>query len=201
MANQYAAAADLKATLSLSGETFADADIELALSAASRGIDSICGRRFWADADDVVRHYTPDDARELRIDDLVTLTSLKTSPAGDGQFTDVWTVNTDFVLGPLNADLDGRPWTRIEVHPSGRFRLPCHPRSVEVTGRFGWPAVPDTVKQATIVLASKLMRRAREAPFGVITLGLDGGAAHIARTDPDVMFLIGDLIRDRVAVA
>jgi hypothetical protein len=40
------------------------------------------------------------------------------------------------------------------------------------------------------------MRRAREAPFGVLALGIEGGEiARIARTDPDVMMLISPFIR------
>lgn len=203
MANEYVSSAELKATLNMTGETFADADIALALTAASRGIDNLCGRRFYDDNDATsIRYYDPDDPCAVRIDDLVTLTSLETDPAGDGTFPDTWTLNSDFLLGPLNAVADGRPWTEIRVHPRSSFRLPCWPRAVRVTGQFGWAAVPDEIKEATMVLASKLMRRAREAPFGVVVVGLEqGGAMRIARTDPDVMFLAGPFMRSRVAAA
>lgn len=204
MANEYATSSELKATLAMTGESFADADIALALTAASRGIDNVCGRRFWADEDaDQVRYYNPEAPGCLRIDDLVELTELATDPAGDGSFENVWTLNTDVILEPLNAPADGRPWTELRAHPLGAYRFPCgYPRSVRVTGKFGWAAVPDQVKEATLILASKLMRRAREAPFGVVAVGLEqGGAMRIARADPDVMFLIGSFIRNRIAVA
>lgn len=192
--NEYATSAELKSTLELTGETFADADVALALTAASRGIDNLTGRRFYADADaNKVRHYSPSDKKLLLIDDLVTLTTLLTDPGGDGTFEDTWALNTDFVLEPLNASTDSQPWTMISKHPSGKFSFPTsYPRSVKLTGKFGWPAVPEAIKEATLILASKLMRRAREAPFGVIPGSIEGsGATRIGRADPDVMFLVG----------
>lgn len=204
MTATYVSAVELKATLELSGETFADNDIDLAVSAASRSIDNLCGRRFWPDADATqVRYYTPEDRGCLNVDDLVELTSLKTDPGGDGTFDETWSLDTDFVLLPLNAATDGRPWMRIEAHPNGSYRMPVgFPRSVKITGKFGWTAVPDEIKLATTVLASKLMRRAREAPFGVVAFGLDSGAAmRIARSDPDVMGLISSFDRTAIAVA
>lgn len=203
MATEYITSDQLKSTLELTGETFADSDIEAAIKAASRGIDNLCGRRFYADTDATKeRYYTPDDEAWLRIDDLVELGSLQTDPDGGGTFEDTWVENTDFLLEPLNAPADAKPWTSIRVHPLGNFYLPCYPRSVKVTGKFGWATVPDEIVEATTVLASKLMRRAREAPFGVVAFGIEAGSAmRIARQDPDVLFLVGDLIRNRIAAA
>ena len=195
MANEYATSAELKATLSLSSESFADADIALALTAASRAIDSVCDRRFWADADATqVRYYSPIDGRRVWTDDIVTLTSFQTDPGGDGTFEETWTLNTDFTLEPLNAAADGWPWTSVRVHPRTAFYLPItYPRSVKVTGKFGWSAVPDAVKQATKIVAAKLVMRARQAPFGVIAAG--ELPMRIASNDPDVQLLIGDYVR------
>lgn len=203
MANEYASSAELKAALSMTGETFADADITLALAAASRGIDNVTNRRFWKDTDAAqVRYYSPEDCDFLRIDDLETFTSLVADPGGDGTFEETWTLNTDFVLEPLNAAADVEPFTVIRVHPNGSYRFAAAiPRSVKLTGKFGWPAVPDAIKEATMVLASKLLRRAREAPFGVVQIGLEGAALRIARHDPDVNFLIASYMRSRIAVA
>lgn len=192
MANEYATVNELKATLELSGQSFADDDITLALTAASRAVDRHTRRRFWVDADaDQVRYYTPADAAHLLIDDLVTLTALAGDDAGDGTFTESWTLNTDFVLEPLNAAADGEPYTAIRVHHNGsRYFRPGHVRSVRVTGKFGWAVVPDEVKQATKIVAAKLVKRAREAPFGVVGFGMDGAAVRIVGQDPDVIGLL-----------
>lgn len=201
MANEYVTAAELKATLNLTGETFADADVAVAVEAASRGVDQVCNRRFWLDVDaNQVRYYRPKSECLTRIDDLVTLTAVAADGNGAGTFPDTLTVNTDFVLTPYNADADGRPWNWLELHPNSSRRFPVeYPRSVRVTGRFGWAAVPPAVKQATTILASKLLRRAREAPFAVVALGIEGDAIRLASTDPDVRFLIGPYVRVPVA--
>ena len=202
MANEYATSAELKATLELTGETFADADISLALTAASRAIDGAARRRFWVDANaNQVRYYSPTTEDWLQIHDLVTLTSLKSDPGGDGTFEYTWTQNTDFVLTPLNAAADSRPWTSIELHPNGSYSFPTdYPRSVELTGKFGWSAVPDAVKEATMIVAAKLVKRAREAPFGIVAAGLEGAAIRIARHDPDVRFLLGPYTRNSLGL-
>lgn len=207
--NLYAQLADVKATLDLTAETFADPDISLALSSASRAVDNICERRFWLDTDATsVRYYTPRrSGKLLQIDDLVEFTSLETDSDGDGTFENSWTLNSDFVFEPLNATADGEPFTMVRVHPNGRFCLPggrtgivsvpIVPRSVKLTGQFGWAEVPDGVGQATGILAGRLMRRAREAPFGVIGFAMEGGASvtSLARNDPDVMMLLKPYVR------
>lgn len=203
MANEYVTSAALKATLSITGETYADADIAIALESASRAVDGICGRRFYADADATqVRVYSPSSRDLLRIDDLITLTSLKTDPGGDGTYEQTWTLNTDMVLEPLNPELidatNRQPWTLIRRHPRGSYYFPAdYPRSVQVTGKFGWPAVPAPVQTATSILASILLKRMREAPFGVVALGVDT-AARIASTDRQVLALLTPYRRFRV---
>lgn len=199
MANEYVTLSALKATLNLSTESFADADIGVALEAASRGVDDVCHRRFWADPDaNQVRYYNPFAQQILKIDDLVTLTTLATDPGGDGTFELTWTLNSDFTFGPQNADADGFPWEIVKVHPNGRYIFPKDmPRSVKVTAKFGWPAIPPKVISATGIIAHKLLRRAREAPFGIVSMiGADSGVAmRIARNDPDVMFLLDRYIK------
>lgn len=102
-------------------------------------------------------------------------------------------MNTDFHAEPLNAAADGVAWTRLIIHPNSSFvDFPAgERRSVRVVGRFGWPAVPPAVKQATSIYAARLMRRSREAPFGVVTAGIDEGAVmRLGRVDPDVAALL-----------
>lgn len=190
MASDYVTSSELKATLSLTNETFADDDVALAITAASRAVDSVCDRRFYADTGTSnVRYYSPSDGCVLFIDDLVTLTEFATDPGGDGTFEETWTQNTDFTLEPLNAAADGWPWTTVRVHPRTAFYLPTrYPRSVRVTGKFGWSAAPEPVKMATKIVATKVFKRSREAPFGFISAG--DLAMRIAQNDPDVKLLL-----------
>lgn len=195
MANEYVTSVELKATLSLTGETYADADIAVAVEAASRGIDEVCRRRFWADANaNQVRYYTALTDSIVVIDDLVTLTTLASDANGGTTFADTWTLNTDFTLGPDNADADGRPWELIVRHPLARHYLTTsYPRSLKVTGKFGWPTVPAAIKSAATLMATQLLRRMREAPFGIV--GFDETAMRIARTDPHIAFLVNPYVK------
>lgn len=199
---QYVTSAELKQTLTLTGQTFADADVALAVEAASRGVDDACGRRFWLDADaNQVRYYDATDPWVCRIDDLVELTGVAVDSDGSGSYDQAWTLGVDFTLTPVNAQADGRPWELLNRHPNGRYILPTSwPQTVRVTGRFGWPAVPPGVKHATSILAARLLKRAREAPFGVAALGIDAGtgmmhSARVAARDPDLRFLLSGVQR------
>ena len=195
MATNYITDNQLKKTLELTGETFADDDVTAAVSAASRSIDDVTHRRFYADSTaSVVRYYSPGSPRRVSIDDLVTLTELAVGP-GDNTFPTVLTLHTDFELAPLNATADVRPSTSIKALT---YQLPCGVRTVRVTGKFGWPSVPDEIEQATSILAAKLLKRSREATFGIVGFGMEGGYARITKSDPDVMMLIGPFIRPLV---
>jgi hypothetical protein len=198
--NVYLTPTQLKATLDMSGTSFADADVTLALGAASRAVDEITGRRFWLDTDATsTRYYTPRSAKLLQIDDLAVLTSVAIDRGGTGTYTETWTQNIDFVLEPFNAAAENpvRPYETVRVRfLSGRWLPPYIERSVQVKGQFGWPAVPDDVTAACGILASKLLRRSREAPFGIVMAGIDAVAAmRIGRTDPDVYMLLRDYTR------
>lgn len=196
--SDYLTVADLKKTLELNGESYADSDIGVAITAASRAVENATDRRFWADADaDQVRYYTPTDAGMLLVDDLVTLTELATDEQGDQSFSRVWTTNLDVFAEPLNAAADGKPYTRLCVNGARTsLYFPVqYGRSVRVTGKFGWPEVPAGVTQATTIVAARLVKRARETPMGVAGFGMEGFALRIARDDPDVVTLLNPLRR------
>lgn len=193
--NVYCELEQLKSTLSLSGTNFGDLDLSASILAASRAVDSLCDRRFWKNTVDETRYYTPSSAALVATDDIVSLTTLKTDADGDGTFEQTWVANTQYVPYPLNAVADGRPFDRLEAHPSSGMVFPVAPRSVQAVGIFGWSVVPGPVTLATTILAGKLVRRSREAPFGVVSVGIDGSAVRIGRTDPDVTMLLAPYMR------
>jgi hypothetical protein len=197
LSNAYVELEQVKKSLELEGTSFADADLRTAVLAASRAIDQACDRRFWLDADaNQIRYYTADSPNVVLVDDVVTLTSVLVDQDGDGTWEETWVANTDYVAEPLNAAADSWPYTRLRVHPSRGAGWSPYPRGVKVTGKFGWAAVPAQITEATSILASKLLRRSREAPFGVVTVGIDAGAAmRIATMDPDVRFLISPYVK------
>lgn len=194
----YVDADDFKKTLVAEGSTFLDDDIDLALQAASEGIDRAQGRSYGLGEDEnEVRLYDSVLGETLYIDDLVDLVSLRVDRSGNGSF-DTWAVDTDFSLRPPNAAGQSQPFNQIRVHRSETF--PCDSYAVvEVTGQFGWPTPPASVIAATGIIAAQLLKRAREAPFGVVSISSET-AAYIARNDPQVAFLLHGLGRRQLFV-
>lgn len=192
----YLTLTEFKSAQELIGTSFADYEAEDSISAASEAIDQYCGRTFGLDTSStVVRYYTPSEPRYVNINDLVTCGTVAVDQSGTGAYT-AWILNTDYVLEPANATLDGAPFETIRVHPRSFQRLPCWPNSVQVTGQFGWPAVPPQIKKAARIMAVRLLKREREAPFGVVGANaIDANPIRISRVDPDIAFMLDNLIR------
>ncbi len=188
----YVEPEELKTLISLEGTTYADTALVRACQAASRGVDLATGRRFWLDEDNTsVRTYTPTRPWQLEIDDVVDLQTVKIDRTGDGTYEETWTEGTEFILGPQNApqEVPPSPYEWIRCRRYSAYYLPVEvEKSVQVKGQFGWAAVPEEIRTVTGIIASKMLRRVREAPFGIVAVGgLETGiAARIARTDPDV---------------
>lgn len=189
--NGYITQAEFKAATS-GGilTTSSNDDIDRAINAASRSIDNWCNRRFWADSTAVVRYYTASDSSVVLVDDISTSSSLtvKTDAGGDGTYETTWTINTDFRLMPLNAAADSEPWTMLSKITTGSYAFPTGDNAVQVTAAFGWAAVPEPVKQATLILAGRYFHR-RTSPFGVAGSN-DMGVVRISKNDNDVTQLI-----------
>jgi hypothetical protein len=187
----YAELEQVRNSLGVS-EGYLDANVTLNIAAASRAIDEATGRRFYLDPADSVRYYEPKSYRLVALDDAVSITEVAIDRTGGG-FTEVWDTG-DYVLEPYNALLEYWPYEWLRRSRLGGRDFPCLERSVRVTGRFGWPQIPAPIVEATQILAIKLLKRTREAPFGIVTPGMDV-AFRIARTDPDVGSLIAPYSR------
>lgn len=195
---------NLKSTIYVQGTTLLDADLEAAVAAASQGLDQELGRTFDLSDPAVTRLYTPQDDVTLPINDLVDLDTLKIDRDGDGTFEETWTVNTDFVLLPLNATVDNEPYTHVEVRSQGRYSLPVGQRgSVQIVGQWGWNQIPDRIVEAAGLIATQLLMRKRDAPFGVTSFssGDSVTAAYIAKSDPHVRWLTRGLSRRQPVVS
>ena len=194
----YVELEELKSTLQLSGQSYADLDIQQAILAASRAVDELTHRRFWPDEDaNQVRYYTPNGLPTVGIDDLLDLTTLDQDYDGDGTFEQTLTENTDFLLEPLNAAADGRPWDALRLHPSSAYLWSSYPRSLKVTGQFGWAAAPAGVKVASSQIATRLLKIMREAPFGVVAFGLEN-AIRVSRTMPEVELALAPYVKPQI---
>lgn len=187
-APDYVTATDLKGFLRIT-DTVDDAQLAFAITAASRAVDKHCNRQFGLLAAVEDRVYTArwDVALGkyvLDVDDLMTSTGLAVTGAA---------AITDYTLRPSNADLNGRPWTRVIVNSGGRDSLD----GITVTAKWGWSAVPVAVQQAALLQASRFFKR-KDAAFGVAgSPELGSELRLLAKVDPDVAVVLGPYQRRR----
>lgn len=171
-----------------------DAQVALAITAASRAVDDHTNRQFGKVDAPATRYYTA-QARTDRgrwvvlIDDLMSTTGLTvTIEAGT---VDLYT------LEPRNAAADGRPWTRLVVDPDATNQPTGDEYEFAIAAPWGWTAVPIPVKQATSLQASRLLAR-RDSPFGVAgSPDLGSELRLLAKVDADVAVLLRRYVRPR----
>lgn len=186
-AQNYITRAELKATLQIKGEA-SNADLDLAIEAASRMADEYNGARYYPTAE--TRYYTPSDSMVLDIDDISTVVEVAVDRVGNQTYSETWNAGTQFLLEPVNNPLNDKPVRTIVRIPRVCLPFPPGPQSVRVTGTFGWATTPALVKQAVGIQASRLYNR-RNAPFGILAVGADTGAAmRLPKVDQDVAELL-----------
>ncbi|MFE2556670.1 phage gp6-like head-tail connector protein [Streptomyces sp. NPDC059352] len=184
----YGSVAALKERLNIEpADTSRDTLLASALTAASRGIDTACGRRFWLDAEPVTRTFRTagriarhPDGELLLLDDIGS-TELVVEVGSGTSYTAV----TAYETSPDNALADGRPITGL-LRVLGSWGMATS--RVRITARFGWPAVPGDITEAALIQAARLYRR-KDSPEGV-TGSAEWGVVRLSRRDPDVWNLI-----------
>ena len=201
----YCSVEELKSRLNI-GDTADDFELILAVQAASRSVDEVCGRYFWRGTD--TRTYVPQSIYRQDIDDLAVSTdlTLKADRDGDGVYEETWTLGTDYQLevapGKYNPSAKGEQWPYTGFSIIGPKYIPIvwpwsHQDRLQLTGVFGWPAVPLAVKGAALIAAADLFRL-KDAPFGIA--GFGEFAVRIQQ-NPRVMQLLKRYINgDRVGV-
>lgn len=185
--NGYATLAQIKAELSITVTDY-DTKLEAAINAASRQIEGYCDRKFWQDSTVNVRTYWADSSRCVHVDDISTTVGLivKTDVNDDGTYATTLTTPANFILHPVNAAqlVPVWPYTEIQIidNYASSFTLGASGRpGVQVSAKFGWPAVPDDVVKACTVQATQLYMAAT-APFGAMPIGIDGGVQRVSQS-------------------
>lgn len=140
-----------------------DTDLGSVIEGISRWIDQHRGRRFYAATE--TRYYSPPSLDLVVVDDLLSLTTLKTDEDGDQTFERTWT-SADYELFPYNASTDGVPYISIERSRLGALVFPAGFRSTEVAGSFGYASATPKVIHEACVLASMRLWDRRKALFG-----------------------------------
>lgn len=187
--NGYCTLADVKAALRIT-DTIDDTLIESSVNSASRMIDQYCNRNFYSGSAGEVRYYKANDGFICWIDDAQTITEIKTSSTDPLIFDTTWQ-SGDYQVLPANRWANGAyyPITGITATDNYLFPVWADMALVKVTGTFGWASVPDSIKFATIIQASRLFKRL-ESPLGVAGVS-DMGIMRVgSNIDGDVAQLI-----------
>ncbi len=192
----YATSSEFQAWAQIDGLGKAD-QIDMVLAAASRAVDEWCQRHFWQDgtiASPVARTFAPWDSRVVVFGPFNDLTdavapTVATDTDGDGVFETSWAA-ADWQALPFNR-YDGRPYTSILAVAGLRF--PCWSTGrvdrVQVTGVWGWAAVPPPVKTACLIRAAQLLTR-MQSPNGIAGVGDFGPIRADRPEDRDVVALL-----------
>ena len=186
--NGYCTLNELKASLRIPvSDTIDDDLLELAVEAASRDIDQASERIFYSLSD--TRIFIPRDSSNTAIDDLVSVTSIKTSTSADGAFDVTW-ASSDYQLMPLNGVAGGMTVPYDLIYAVGDYSFPQSGQeaTVKVEGTWGFSSVPVAIKQATVLLSARIFKR-NDSPGGVMGFG-DLGIVRVGRMDPDIEKLI-----------
>ena len=174
-----------------SSDSSQTAAINAAIAASDKEIDQITGRTFVVPSGATAKTFIPYDDYTLYVDDVAQLTGLvvKEDTTLDGTYDTTLTITTDYVVNGNSAPyrvikrVDGDTW------PRDRYGRP----TVEVTAFYGYAmAVPDQIKQCSLVIAARLYQR-RSSPLGFQAGSVDVGFVRISRTDPEVIALLRGL--------
>ena len=198
----YVALSEFKAAIGIgTADTTDDTALQSVLDATDALIDNYTDRRQGFGTASETRYYTADDFKYVLTDDLVSITALTTDDNGDGTYPTTWTAGTDYNLAPGNAALDGWPYTQIDASVTYTRAFPKNVyRGVKVQGVFGWPAVPNAVKQAAIIQAGAVWS-SRTSPFGIIGSADLGGILRQTRALHPEAHVLLDAYRRREGLA
>lgn len=162
-----------------------------ALDVASAEVDEWCQRSFTVSSGTSAKTYHQTTTGILLVDDFSTLTGLVVTDNGGTALT----IGDDYHVD--RPTVSGHPFYRLRFYP-GRWPMPSWEPLVSVTANWGWTAVPEQVKRATILLAADLMT-ASASQFGYV--GVDAGAPTRVRQNLIVAGLLERFRRaDRTAI-
>lgn len=162
-----------------------DVEAGFAIAAASRGVDYTTNRQFGqVDASEERFYEARPDYKGgywvVDIDDLYDATGVVVVVDSDPL--------TTFRFEPMNAPAEGKPYERLVFTSESEFYPTGAVGEISVTSdKWGWPAIPSAVIEATLIQAFRLFTR-RSAPFGVAGSPDSGSEVRLlAKLDPDLV--------------
>lgn len=201
----YGTVEALKSRLRITDST-RDYELHMACFAASRAVEQVCERTFYRSASGTARTFVTQDLWWLKLgpfNDLVSVSALATDSSGDGVFETSWS-SSEYQLLPVNPGSapETRPYTRIKAVTSKTFPIflnwvPARDDRVQITGVWGWPAVPLAVKNATLMLAEELMK---DTATSVSSAAEYGGGRIRVNQNPRIQSMLQPYIHPDAAV-
>lgn len=179
-----------------------DSLLEKLIKRASRLIDrsvKMWDGFFFVSADATV-YFDGSGGRELWVDAFAAVpTSISVAESGDvdgsagsgGTYT-AWAAN-DYYCWPYNAILQGRPFLRFDIDQlNGNQSIwPAYPRAVKIVGKYGYSvAIPDTIKQATIIQVVRWFKRGQQGFQDVGAISDLSQLKYVNKLDPDIQAVV-----------
>lgn len=171
-----------------------DPNIDIAIEAISRLVDYLHQTTYYGATE--TRYFTAHWSDLLYVDDLISVTTLKTDDDYDGTYETTW-ATTDYWLEPRNARVkanaqDKRPYRQIRQNPNGDYAFPTNDYAIEIAGVWGYTTtVPTVIKQAVLLAGHRVFKR-KDSIFGIAgtpALGVQVIQARIQQ-DSDIMQLL-----------
>ncbi len=204
MSTDYCSTSDTKTWLQIT-DSNSDTLLASTNSEAARWVDGITDDYYYQTAPQTLK-FIPTSSWILDLSDpLATTTGLSvaTDLSGDGTFETSWTRDVDYEVAPVNAPFaspNPQPWRQLRVIGSLLFPYPiigimARPERVQVTATWGWPAIPDAVKRATIMKSAQLFTR-RISVGGYVPgeATPTGYAMRVPPADQDILSLLAPFV-------
>lgn len=199
-AGRYVAIEELKKTLSLSDRDHADRDLEVAIASAAEVLEEEYGGPWELGPVAEAKFFTPQHGLTTVSlhPELIAVDAVELDTGLNGEYLLTLTEGVDYALEPAGSG----PWDTLRFLRSGvawaweydpyLSPYPWGRDGLRITGQWGSSTTPAGVKAAATIVATRIFRRMREAPFGVLGVGPEGSvvrAGDIAK-DPDIRALM-----------
>ena len=179
-------------------------DITATIKAACHGIDGWCQRSFGLteletrefevlEATKTMYRWHHGQAYELELPDVVVTDDLTVQQRESTSHSVVpWPTDLHYDFMPINPRAG---WPRTQLRFSHFFQADDR---IVINAKWGWPSIPDEVKYAAALYATRLFRRF-DTPLG-ITGNTDFGTLYVGRIDPDIEALL-KVYKNRTRIA
>ncbi len=194
----YVRTAELRSYLDVA-DGIDDAAMQRAIEAASRTVDREANRQFGKVKAAQTREFEGTWNNRLgvyvvEVDDIQDTTGLMLTVSGSTLAT------TEYRMWQPNALANGRPYERVHVRRLTPDDLGKGPGTLSVSALWGWSSIPETIKEATLMQASRFFARS-DSPFGVAGSPELGNELRLLdKADPDVALMVRSYSRNRPMV-